>query len=141
MSYENVSVNPSRAKSVMIEAMAEPSVSPRHIAELLRPHWKALTLALVAVLGETVTDLLAKQYEVAKVDEAKESALIQVLDKAIEPDRRSRPKRSQMVILATLVAFVIGVLLAIVREAVSRVRDDPRQSERLRTFRRYLRWR
>src|ERR1700682_1227502 len=28
------------------------------IAELLRPHWKALSLALVAVIGETVTDLL-----------------------------------------------------------------------------------
>ena len=28
------------------------------IAELLRPHWKALSLALAAVLGETVTDLL-----------------------------------------------------------------------------------
>src|ERR1051325_5051108 len=28
------------------------------IAELLRPHWKALTLALLAVLGETAADLL-----------------------------------------------------------------------------------
>src|SRR5579864_622361 len=28
------------------------------IVELLRPHWKVMTLALVAVIGETVTDLL-----------------------------------------------------------------------------------
>src|SRR5471030_2133154 len=28
------------------------------IADLLRPHWKALTIALVAVLGETLTDIL-----------------------------------------------------------------------------------
>ncbi|MEO8663760.1 MAG: ABC transporter ATP-binding protein, partial [Bryobacteraceae bacterium] len=50
---------PERAKSVMIEPMAAAtSVSPRHIAELLLPHWKALSLALLAVLGETITDLL-----------------------------------------------------------------------------------
>src|ERR1700719_4271748 len=30
----------------------------RQIAELLQPHWKALSFALVAVIGETVTDLL-----------------------------------------------------------------------------------
>src|SRR5947209_6083661 len=28
------------------------------IVDLLRPHWKALTIALVAVLGETLTDIL-----------------------------------------------------------------------------------
>ena len=28
------------------------------MVELLRPHWKAMSLALVAVLGETITDLL-----------------------------------------------------------------------------------
>jgi len=46
--------------------MPEPAASPnppakssrRQIAELLRPHWKALSLALVAVIGETVCDLL-----------------------------------------------------------------------------------
>jgi ATP-binding cassette subfamily B protein len=31
---------------------------PLRILRLLRPHWKALTLALVAVLGETLTDIL-----------------------------------------------------------------------------------
>jgi hypothetical protein len=46
--------------------MPETSVAPnptvrsnwRQIVDLLRPHWKALSLALVAVIGETVTDLL-----------------------------------------------------------------------------------
>ena len=28
------------------------------IGRILRPHWKALTLALVAVVGETLTDIL-----------------------------------------------------------------------------------
>jgi ATP-binding cassette subfamily B protein len=41
----------------------EPSAKPRlsrrlRIVDLVRPHWKALTVALVAVLGETATDVL-----------------------------------------------------------------------------------
>ena len=38
----------------------QPPATPkwRHIADLLRPHWKVLSLALLAVIGETVTDLL-----------------------------------------------------------------------------------
>src|SRR5206468_12552942 len=42
---------------------------------------------------EFLYELLAKQYELAKIDEAKDATIIQVLDKAIEPDRRSKPKR------------------------------------------------
>ena len=40
---------------------------------------------------ETVYELLAKQFELAKIDEAKDSAVVQVMDKAIEPDRKSKP--------------------------------------------------
>jgi subfamily B ATP-binding cassette protein MsbA len=40
---------------------APPALKPSRrlrIVDLLRPHWKALTVALVAVLGETLTDIL-----------------------------------------------------------------------------------
>lgn len=40
---------------------------------------------------ETIFDLLARQYEVAKVDEARQGAIIQVVDRAVVPDRRSSP--------------------------------------------------
>ncbi|TMH98249.1 MAG: lipopolysaccharide biosynthesis protein, partial [Betaproteobacteria bacterium] len=43
--------------------------------------------------NELTYELLAKQYEIAKIDEAKDSAIIQVMDKAIEPDRKSKPAR------------------------------------------------
>ena len=46
----------------------------------------------------------AKQFELARADEAREGALIQVVDKASPPEKRSKPKRS--------VAAVIGALLA-----------------------------
>jgi uncharacterized protein involved in exopolysaccharide biosynthesis len=88
---------------------------------------------------ETLFELLSKQFEIAKIDEAKEAALIQVVDKALVPEKKSKPKRSLIVILATLMAFFIGVLLAFVREASERASHDPASAERMNLLRRYLR--
>jgi uncharacterized protein involved in exopolysaccharide biosynthesis len=88
---------------------------------------------------ETLFELLSKQFEIAKIDEAKEAALIQVVDKALVPEKKSKPKRSLIVILATLMAFFIGVLLAFVREASERASLDPASAERMNLLRRYLR--
>jgi len=89
---------------------------------------------------EFLYELLAKQYELAKIDEAKDATIIQVMDKAIEPDRRSRPKRTLVVLLSTFVALIVSVLLAFVLEA-ARARIDPAQAARLDTLRSHLRWR
>jgi subfamily B ATP-binding cassette protein MsbA len=40
------------------EPLESTSARRLRIIDLLRPHWKALTIALVAVLGETLTDIL-----------------------------------------------------------------------------------
>jgi uncharacterized protein involved in exopolysaccharide biosynthesis len=42
---------------------------------------------------ETVFDMFAKQYELAKLDEAKEGATIQVVDVALPPERKSKPRK------------------------------------------------
>jgi uncharacterized protein involved in exopolysaccharide biosynthesis len=88
---------------------------------------------------ETLFDLLSKQFEIAKIEEAKEAALIQVVDKALPPDKKSKPKRALIVILVTLMAFFIGVLLAFFREAKERASQDPASAERMHLLRRYLR--
>src|SRR6266571_5206948 len=89
---------------------------------------------------EFLYELLAKQYELAKIDEAKDATIIQVLDKAIEPERRSRPKRSVIVTLASLVAGVLGILTAFGMEGLARVFSEPRGAERARILRSYLHW-
>jgi uncharacterized protein involved in exopolysaccharide biosynthesis len=87
---------------------------------------------------EFLYELLAKQYEIAKIDEAKDATTIQVLDKAIVPDRNSKPKHGLIVSLSALAALFVGILLAFVREAIGRARSDPRQAGRLQVFRRYV---
>jgi uncharacterized protein involved in exopolysaccharide biosynthesis len=84
---------------------------------------------------EAIWEILAKQFEVAKLDEAKDFPLIQVLDKAIPPERKSKPKRSLIIILAALVAFFIAVIWAFISEAMQRAKEQPEQAERMLALR------
>ena len=90
---------------------------------------------------ETIFDILARQFEVAKLDEAKEGALIQVVDPAIPPDRRSSPKRSLIVILATGAGFLLGVLLALFQASWAHMKEDPESNAKLALLKRILRGR
>lgn len=89
---------------------------------------------------ETVYELLAKQFELAKIDEAKDSAVVQVMDKAIVPDRKSKPWRSLIVLISALAALFIGILWVFVCEGIARAEADPQQATRLLDLRRYLAW-
>src|SRR5436309_7418567 len=88
---------------------------------------------------EFLYELLAKQYELAKIDEAKDATVIQVLDRAIEPDRKSRPRRALIVLLTTLIALFVSILLTFLRAALARAKSDPEQAARLERLGNYLR--
>ncbi len=90
---------------------------------------------------ETVYELLAKQFELAKIDEAKESTVVQVLDKAIEPDRKSKPTRSRIVMVAVFAALLIGVIGAFVLEALFKAKIEPGQAGKLGELKRAIAWR
>ena len=59
---------------------------------------------------ETLFDLFARQYELARLDESREGALIQVLDIATPPERKSKPKRA---LIAAITAIFFGLLLTV----------------------------
>ena len=85
--------------------------------------------------NETIFDILAQQYELAKLDQAKEGALIQVVDPAIVPDRRSFPKRGLIVICSTFAGFLIGVFIALLAAGMERLKSDPETNLKLRLLR------
>ena len=85
---------------------------------------------------ETIFDILARQFELAKLDEAKEGALIQVVDPATPPDKKSFPKRGLIVIAAAFVGFFAGVFWVFWQAALQRMRDDPETSSKLALLRR-----
>jgi uncharacterized protein involved in exopolysaccharide biosynthesis len=87
---------------------------------------------------EFLYELLAKQYELAKIDEAKDATIVQVMDRAIEPDRRSKPMRGLIMILTGVVAGLLAILWAFISEAGEKARQNPQQVKRLDLLRRYV---
>jgi uncharacterized protein involved in exopolysaccharide biosynthesis len=87
---------------------------------------------------EALFELLAKQYEAARIDEAKDSAIIQTLDTAVPPERKSRPKRAYIVISITLLATFLAMLWAFTVEAIGRAKEDPQHHARMQLLKMYL---
>ena len=88
---------------------------------------------------EMLLGAMAQQVTSATIDAAKNSAAIQVLDKALAPEKKSKPKRALIVLLTTILAFFVGIIWAFVREAGERARQNPEQAERMNLLRRYFR--
>jgi uncharacterized protein involved in exopolysaccharide biosynthesis len=74
---------------------------------------------------ETLFELLAKQYEAARIDEAKAAPIIQVVDRAVPPDRKSGPHRAWIVLGCGFIGFCIGYLLAAITRAFGRAAEVP----------------
>ena len=84
---------------------------------------------------ETVFDILARQYEIAKLDEAKEGAIIQVVDPAIPPDRKSFPPRALIVAGSAVAGLFLGFLLAWAAEGWRSLNEDPGARARIDAIR------
>ena len=65
---------------------------------------------------ETLFELFARQYELARVDESREGSLIQVVDAATPPERKSGPKRAFIALAAALIAGLLLAAFTIVRD-------------------------
>jgi len=88
--------------------------------------------------NETVFEILARQFEIAKLDEAKEGAIIQVVDPAVPPDKRSFPKRTLIVIGATVMGFFFGIFLALAQAGLKRVMEDANAAGKIALLRQAL---
>lgn len=74
---------------------------------------------------ETLFELFARQYELARLDESREGALIQVVDVAKPAEWKSKPKRALITAAATLAALMLLVLWVLIRHAWHRAGQHP----------------
>lgn len=88
-----------------------------------------------------IFDLIARQFEAARLDEAKAAPVIQVLDPAEAPDRKSGPFRALWVLIGAILGFVYGIVRVISAYVMSRVTADESYALKLGQFRRALRFR
>ncbi len=79
---------------------------------------------------ETLFDLMARQYELARIDEAREGALIQVVDPALPPEHKSRPARLQFGLATAAVVGLAYALFLVLRGRFLANLADPRRAER-----------
>lgn len=88
---------------------------------------------------ETLVELFAKQFELAKIDEAREGAVIQVVDIAMPPDYKSKPKKALIATLTSLAAGMLLLLFVFFRHAWARARGDSATSAQLGRIRQHWR--
>jgi len=77
-------------------------------------------------LQETLLEGMVRQYWIAKLDEAKEGPALQQVDVALPPDRKSKPSRALIVIVATVLALLASTAFVVLRRYKAFVREyDP----------------
>lgn len=88
-----------RGQLARLEQTTDPNAGPDYVSKYREFKYQ-----------ETLFDLFARQYELARVDESREGALIQVVDPATPPERKSKPKRAIIAVVATLgTALLLGM--------------------------------
>lgn len=116
--------NPSDARSVLQPAGKVPEVGLEWLRRLRDVKYH-----------ETLYEALAKQYEIARSDEAADSAQVQVLDRAGAPDDKSKPSRSLIAVLAGILGVIVASMIAFALEA----RQMPATADRLERLLGHLR--
>lgn len=115
-----------------------------HVENAMQAAGKSEGLANIKILRdvkyhEMLYQLLSKQYEAARLDEAKDSSIIQVLDPATTPEQKFKPKRAFIVVLSAFLAGVFAVIWALFSESRRRVLAVPEQAAQWSELKKQLR--
>ena len=82
-------------------------------------------------IQESMLEAFVKQLELARVDEAKEGPLIQVVDVATPPERRSSPKRALIVLSSVMAGLFLSLLIVFIRQSLGSLNSNTEEAARL----------
>ena len=93
-------------------------------------------------LQETLLESMVRQYEIAKLDEAKEGPALQQIDKALPPDYKSKPSRALITLAGTLLGFLAASAYVVWRRYTTLLHEtDPSRAQAWTGLRQAWRWR
>ncbi len=69
----------------------------------------------------------AQQYEQAKIQESKDTPTIQILDAAVAPEKRNSPMRTLIVLIASFLGGMVGIIISLIKENVSNLAINDKQ--------------
>ncbi|MBS11469.1 MAG: hypothetical protein CME19_07695 [Gemmatimonadetes bacterium] len=88
---------------------------------------RALQLMRDIEIQNAIYKFVRQEYEKSKLEEDKEIAQVIILDPALPPDSRSKPRRTMMVLLTGGLSLVLSILFAYVYEAMSNMDNTSRE--------------
>jgi uncharacterized protein involved in exopolysaccharide biosynthesis len=80
---------------------------------------------------EGLFEILAKQFEAAKIDEGKNAPVIQVVDAAVAPELKAGPHRGLIILGGAILGFIIGCFHVWISSAYLRMKQDPEKCSKL----------
>ncbi len=113
-----------RAQLARLEQAVDANVGPDYLSKYREFKYR-----------ETLFELFARQYEIARVDESREGALIQVVDVAVPPEYKSKPKRLFIAVAATLLSLLLLGMFILVRHFWRASATDPEGAEKVARLR------
>jgi tyrosine-protein kinase Etk/Wzc len=84
---------------------------------------------------ETISELIAQQFEMAKLDEARQGAIVQVVDVAVVPDKKSYPHRSATVLVIMWLSLFAACGWCLLAEELQHLKSNPDTRQRLESLR------
>ncbi|MFQ5640177.1 MAG: GNVR domain-containing protein, partial [bacterium] len=99
-------------------------------ADVPRVGLKLAELIRETKVQETVWQLLNQHYYNAKIQEARDTPTVQVLDEAFPPERKTKPRRKLVVLIAAFLTFSLSIFWAFVLEYHDRIRNNPEEYEK-----------
>ena len=87
---------------------------------------------------QSLVETLKKQYDAAKMDEAKDANLIQVVNDPLVPEQPSEPNRDLIISIGVMLGLLVSLILAFIMNALDKAKHNPESAERLNLLRRYL---
>lgn len=85
--------------------------------------------------NEVLFEQLARQFEMAKLDESSDGAVIQVVDVAVPPERKANTSKALIATLATLAAGFVLLVFVFVRNALKNTSQSPENTAKLAAIR------
>ncbi len=80
---------------------------------------------------EVLFQLLARQFETARLDESREAPLLQVVDRAVVPDTKSGPRRTLLLLAAAILGIFLGSIWVLFRNAIGTMQQNPAKARQL----------
>ena len=116
------------ASTTLTELTEHMAAEAKRVAEANRVYLESqINTAGDPFIRTNVYGLIARQIQTAMLAEAKENYAFKVIDPPRVPDRKIKPKRMQMVVIAFVVSLFLGIFLAFVQEHFQKNREEWRE--------------